>query len=181
MGTAESLAVGGVIVAGIIDFGMHRVPNWLTVPLAIAGLILAGWHGGVSGLVPACAGLLLALGLFIGPFAMGWMGGGDVKLFMALGSLLGWYGLLWATLYSALAGGVLALGRLVYRQIQAAEFRRQWQATLLGFILLAGSPTRRNTGLPLFPGTAAALRERYPYALAIAAGTLVAVFLHPNI
>ncbi len=112
---------------------------------------------------------------------MGWMGGGDVKLFMALGSLLGWYGLLWATLYSALAGGVLALGRLVYRQIQAAEFRRQWQATLLGFILLAGSPTRRNTGLPLFPGTAAALRERYPYALAIAAGTLVAVFLHPNI
>jgi len=99
-----------VIVAAVKDLISFTIPNWISLALVAAyvpAALLAG-HGlpemGISAAV--CVGLL-AVG--IGMFAMGWIGGGDAKLLAAAGLWLGWGAVLHFVLFTALAGGALAL------------------------------------------------------------------------
>jgi len=99
-----------VIAAAISDFFTMKIPNWLN--LAIAGImlpmaLLAGlpaeafmWH-------LAAGGLMLVAGF--GLFAANVIGGGDAKLFAAASLWIGWSQLMPFAIYTALAGGVLAI------------------------------------------------------------------------
>jgi len=65
-----------------------RIPNWLTygsVVAALAARALLGWPGIKGGLI----GLLAGGGVFFLLFALGGMGGGDVKLMAAVGTWAG--------------------------------------------------------------------------------------------
>ncbi|MER5258995.1 A24 family peptidase [Streptomyces sp. NPDC002855] len=106
------LAPFGVLLA-VVDFGVHRLPDVLTLPLAVAALALLG----AAALLPEHGGSWLhslygALGLagayfvlfLISPNGMGF---GDVKLALGLGAALGWYG--WGgVLLGTFAGFLLA-------------------------------------------------------------------------
>jgi len=63
----------------VYDFRYRRVPNWITLPLMLIG-IFANFPG-----APA---LWIGSILILSAWGSGWMGGGDVKL---------WIGLLWCT------------------------------------------------------------------------------------
>lgn len=106
------LAPFGVLLA-FVDFGVHRLPDMLTLPLAVAALVLLGGaallpeHGG-SWLHALYGALALGGAYFvlflISPNGMGF---GDVKLTLSLGAVLGWYG--WGVLLlGAFAGFLLA-------------------------------------------------------------------------
>ena len=58
----------------------------------------------------ASLGLAVGLAVFFPFFALGGMGGGDVKLMAALGTWIGWSPIVWTALYGAVAGGVMAVG-----------------------------------------------------------------------
>lgn len=76
-------------IAMVTDLRSRTIPNWLTLPLALCGLLVHGLHDGVSGLLLACVGLLVcALPLYF-LFVREALGGGDVKLLAALGALFG--------------------------------------------------------------------------------------------
>jgi Flp pilus assembly protein protease CpaA len=83
----------------------------------------AGWRGSLDSLAGAVAGFLVFLVFYV----LGGMGGGDVKLMSGFGAVLGWKGVLWASLWTAAAGGVLALlaigGRRLWRM--ARRWRKQ--------------------------------------------------------
>lgn len=90
-------AVAGVsglawlMVLSVYDIRERRLPNWLTVPGALAVLAVAAMFGrGVPAVVGAIAlaGLYLAVHL-IAPAAMG---AGDVKLAVGVGGLTGAFG-----------------------------------------------------------------------------------------
>ncbi|MEU3740527.1 A24 family peptidase [Streptomyces sp. NPDC032198] len=106
------LAPVGVLLA-VVDFGVHRLPDVLTLPLAAAALVLLGGaallpeHGG-SWLHAVYGALALGGAYFvlflISPNGMGF---GDVKLALGLGAVLGWYG--WgAVVLGTFAGFLLA-------------------------------------------------------------------------
>ena len=113
------------VLLAVIDRRVHRLPDRLTLPLASSAALLLG----VIALVPEHAGswtsaLLggLALGGFylllflINPNGMGF---GDVKLALALGVPLGWYG--WAVLCAGgfagfLLGALYGLGLMLLRR-----------------------------------------------------------------
>ncbi len=150
----------GAAAAAAIDVRTRRVPNPLTALLALAGVVFAAT--GISGVSigGAFAGFLLGLALMLPGHLFGATGAGDVKLFAAMGSLLGPAPVVGAFLYSALAGGVLAIGVALYR-------RRLRHTIGLAARLVA---KRTNAAEIEAPHE----NNRFPYAPAIAVGSILA-------
>lgn len=104
-----------LIVAAFIDGQWGIIPNRLTYPAAVAGLLLSPFTVGIqSGLT----GMLFLGGLFylVAFFSRGGLGGGDVKLALAIGALCGWPVTWWAFFLSSVSAAVygavlLLLGR----------------------------------------------------------------------
>jgi prepilin peptidase CpaA len=104
------------ITAGVIDARSGRIPNWLTLPLAVGGLAIQA-SGGWRGLVQSLLGLILAGAvpwLFHRLTAGRAIGGGDVKLFAGLGALMGPFLGLEIELSAFVLLGVFALVRLAF-------------------------------------------------------------------
>ncbi len=97
------------LVACVTDLRTRRIPNYLTFGAALAGFVTHALTGGMSGALASSAGWVTGLLIFLPFFALGGMGGGDVKLLAALGAWLGPYETLYLALYSAVAGGALAV------------------------------------------------------------------------
>ena len=98
------------LIACVTDLRTQRIPNLLTFGAALAGLVVHMALDGATGALTAGSGWLAGLVIFLPFFALGGMGGGDVKLLAALGAWLGPYQTLYLALYSGVAGGVLAVG-----------------------------------------------------------------------
>ena len=158
---ALAIVAAGTGTGAVIDLRVRRVPNALTMTLAMAGVALAAAGLGRLGVSAAIAGWAAGLGLMLPAYLFGATGAGDVKLMAAVGALLGPEGVLWAFLYSAIAGGAIA--------IIVAALRGRLRQTIDGtmwLVLTKGA-------------TAAAIEDpqannRFAYAPAIAIGAIVA-------
>lgn len=105
------LAPVGVLLT-VVDFRVRRLPNPLTLTLAVAAPALLG----LVALVPEHAGdwptaLWATLALGAGYYVLylinpGGMGFGDVKLALGVGAMLGWYG--WSTVMLGTFAGFLS-------------------------------------------------------------------------
>ncbi|MGI5480959.1 prepilin peptidase [Streptomyces lavendofoliae] len=119
------LAAPVAVVLALVDLAVHRLPDRLTLPLAAGTAVLLGGAAllpGNAGAWPSAllGGLTLGAGYFvlflIHPSGMGF---GDVKLALALGAALGWYG--WGVLFVGafagfLLGAVYGFGLVVLRR-----------------------------------------------------------------
>lgn len=99
-----------VVWAAITDFMTMTIANRVSVGLAVAGLIglaitAPGWSA--VGAHLGAAALVFAVGFAC--FAMGWMGGGDVKFATAVALWLGWSHLLDYAVTFSVYGGLLTL------------------------------------------------------------------------
>lgn len=121
------LAILGLFLlsAGIEDVRIREIANWKTA--AIALLAPLWWWSLEIGLWPGAAiqigvaGVVFAL--FVGAFALGMMGGGDVKLIGALALWLPPFATLSMLIAMSLVGGVLTLVMLI-----EAKMRRTGRA-----------------------------------------------------
>jgi prepilin peptidase CpaA len=168
------IALALAIIAAVFDVRQRRIPNRLTYPgivlgLVLRGVLLRGGRFGLNGLGSAVAGLLLAGGVMFLFYAVRAMGAGDVKLMAAVGSLVGPGHAVVVLLATAICGGVMAIGYAVYRGQMWATVRNV--ASVLRFHAWAG--LQAHPELNLDNPTAL----RMPYGLAIAAGTLYALLL----
>lgn len=93
----------------VTDLRSRRIPNVLTFGAAAAGLAFHAITGGTSGFVLSGAGWVVGVAVFFVPFALGGLGGGDVKLLAALGAWVGPQDVFWMAMYAGIAGGVLAV------------------------------------------------------------------------
>lgn len=151
------------MAACVTDLRSRRIPNILTFTSAAAGLIFHVAVGGVDGLVHAGGGWLVGVAVFFLPFALGGMGGGDIKLLAALGAWLGPSLALWLALYTGVVGGVLALAVALARGYLGQALSNLW--TLLAHwrvfglrpvheITLEGSRAPKLAyAVPIFLGT----------------------------
>lgn len=107
-----------LVSAGVEDARRREIANWKNA--AIALLAPLWWWGNGLALWPDVAmqlGVALAVfAVFAAAFAMGWMGGGDVKLIAALALWLPADALLRMLVVMSVAGGVLTLAMLVDRR-----------------------------------------------------------------
>jgi prepilin peptidase CpaA len=100
-------------VAGVTDWRTRRIPNWLTVPSLLVGIvmnsILLGWSGTKSSLEGAGVALVILLPLVL----LRALGAGDWKLMGAVGAILGPSRLGVLLLASIFAAGLMALVEVV--------------------------------------------------------------------
>ena len=148
-----------VTIAAWSDLRTRRIPNWITVPGAVAGLVLQTWYGGLHGALVAVVGAGLGLGIFIVLYIAGGMGAGDVKLFGAVGALVGPQALILVFIFTGLLGGIAAAALAISRG-RLRETLEKAGALALG-IRTAAAPDSL----------------RLPYGAVIAGGTVVSLLL----
>src|SRR5713101_1552456 len=165
-----ALAATVAVCAAISDVKERRIPNLLTYPALVAGLLLQGILHGWRGLLASAGGGLLFGGVFLLFYLVRAMGAGDVKLAAALGCIVGPSASLQVLFATALAGGALAIVFMVLSGRIVQTLRNTlWVAA---FHAQHGLQTHPMVNLD----NPAAVRM--PYGLAFAAGTLYwAVFL----
>jgi prepilin peptidase CpaA len=153
-------AVALALIVGWTDLRSRRIPNWLTVPALVIGLVLntvvSGWSGLKSALIGAVLGLVLLL-----PFVLlRSLGAGDWKLAGALGAFVGRELIIDLLLGSVFVAGVMALVLVIYRG------RVRQTAKNIGHILVSLVTFR-------LPGHAVSLDNpdalKVPYGVALAA------------
>jgi prepilin peptidase CpaA len=104
-----------LIVAAVIDWRSFRLPNWLTLGGIAVGLVMSVLPQGIGflgSLLGAGTGLVLLLPLY----ALRMTGAGDVKLMAMVGAFLGLPNVLFALLFTLVAGGVAAIGLAMWRR-----------------------------------------------------------------
>jgi prepilin peptidase CpaA len=116
------IVAAGVGAAAIIDVGTRRVPNALTMSMAVAGIALAAAGLGRVGVGAAIAGCVLGAALMLPGHVLGGTGAGDVKLMAAVGAFLGPVPTVMAFFVTAIAGGCLAVGVALSRGRLATTF-----------------------------------------------------------
>ncbi len=104
------MAMGGIyITASMIDLEIFILPNRLTYSAAILSLAGAAVLPGgdlMGALIGAAAGYLLFFALakaYLASKGVDGLGGGDVKLMLSIGALVGWRGLAFAILMGSLS------------------------------------------------------------------------------
>ena len=158
---AVATIVCGTGIGALIDLRTRRLPNPLTMGLAATGVVYAACGIGGLSIGASLAGLALGLALMLPGHLIGATGAGDVKLFAAVGAFIGPVHILSAFLYTALAGGGLAVLISIMRRRL-----RQTVGSTARLIATAGANA---------PAIESPLEHnRFAYAPAIAVGTLLA-------
>jgi len=158
----------------LFDISQRSVSNWLVLTGIVGGFTFNAFQE--SGWYQSLLGLGLGIAILIVPFALGWLGAGDVKLLGAMGALLGISLLPRIFFYTALCGLLLAVSSLVLRKLRVNlnVFPNIWTDLKLalasrGRILPPGVAQRVATG-----------SHALPYGVAIALGALVAFYVDPK-
>jgi prepilin peptidase CpaA len=112
-----------LLAAAALDLRSRTIPNGLNLAIALLALPYY-WAVGLA-LWPDVALQLgvaiLVFAAFAGVFALGAMGGGDVKLVAAVALWLPWPGVIALLVLMSLAGGALTLAMVVRQRISRPE------------------------------------------------------------
>ena len=146
------------------DIRYRRIPNAIVVFVLLTGLILNGVIGGFPGFLSSVVGCALGFGLMLLLRLGGAMGAGDLKLFAAIGALIG-VGLVPQTfLFVTLTGGLVATFYMLRRRSVKRTMRRLTHNLTHPF--QSKDPEYTKTLL---------LHESIPYGVAIGLGSVISV------
>ena len=147
------------------DARYRRIPNAFVLATLASGLAVNTVFGGFQGAWSSAGGLLLAFALMFMLHVFGAMGAGDVKLFAAIGSVVGAHLVVPTFLTVVLVGGLLA----VVTMVRGGMVRETlWRVAQIFVGLLPGWE------MPRF-SVPAERRHTIPYGVAITFGSLISL------
>lgn len=163
----------GLMTAAVIDFRSRRIPNWLNALIGISGVFCAGMPGAPISLTYALAGALVGFAIPFILFALGALGGGDVKLLAGIGCWVGPVGVVKVFLAAAVVGLVIVLAQSIYQKRLTALFRNS--AVLTMHMVHLDSVGMENLTAA---GKASRSVERpLPYAVPVLIATLILLMI----
>lgn len=156
-----------LIVAAVIDGIQLKVPNWLTFPFIISGWIYSavafGWEGFWFSFLGTCVGLALLLPLY----AIGGMGAGDVKLLAGIGAWMHSTHTLWAFVFTAIVGAIMAVCMVGYKRAWGKHYSQFFM--ILQEIKAVKDPTK----LAEIAAERKSSMFLLPYGIPMAVGTII--------
>lgn len=169
-----------LILSVYYDSTQRKIPNRITMPAILIGVIWSTVNSGLDGFLFSVLGFLLGFAVFLVPYILGGIGAGDVKLMAAIGSLMGWRFTMASGLSTALAGGVLVI---CYMIIKGGLKKTLVDALgliikpLLKFIyMVTGKEWFLEKQRYYVKHKSEKANDYVPYAMAISTGTLVVLF-----
>ena len=171
-----------LIVSVVFDLTTKKIPNIITFPVMIWGLVSYTIFNGLEGLLFSLSGLGLGIAFLIIPFAIGGIGGGDVKLLGAVGALKGAEFVLIATLYTAICGAIMAFGYLIIKGKLLNTLKKALKM-LARMVIPVIAARLKNPAFNQYAAKMTSFSEEekkdqplsFAYGLAIAAGTVIAM------
>jgi prepilin peptidase CpaA len=160
-----ALLIPLAFIIAYYDVRYRRIPNAFVLAGLTGGLLINVLAGGMNGLLLSVAGCLAAFAMMLVLHVVGAMGAGDVKLFAAIGSVVGLKLVVPTFFVVVLTGGVLAVVSMLRAGNAGATMRRVLQI-FAGFV--PGWP------MPRF-AVPADKRHTIPYGVAITLGSLISV------
>jgi prepilin peptidase CpaA len=165
------VVIGASLLAALCDLKEKRIPNALTFPVLVVGLIWSAWFAGLSGLAESVGACVLLALPYVLLFLFFGGGAGDAKLMGAIGAWLGLKQGLMVLACVAIAGGILA----IYKAVAQKKLK---------FVLMSVFVSFFSFILPLFTHRKIQLADEQaetrqpdnldiPYGVAILAGVCV--------
>jgi prepilin peptidase CpaA len=102
------------VVCAVTDLWKGKIYNAVTYPAMAVGVVLAVVQHGTPGLFSALGGFAVGFFPAFVLFALGGMGGGDVKLLGAIGAIAGAVAATETLILAFVFGGIFALGKLAW-------------------------------------------------------------------
>jgi prepilin peptidase CpaA len=151
------------IVGAVYDVRSRKIPNFITLPALLFGMILHFSVGGWRQLASATAAAIICGLVFLIFYLSGGMGAGDVKLITAVGCVAGLSLIGPLLLWTSIIGGVMAIALALYQN--------RLKETMHNMVTLASH--HKEAGLNPHPefNVSNSRSLRLPYAVAIAAGS----------
>jgi len=162
-----ALLVPLIVAISYTDVRYRRIPNTFVLATLISGLLLNTLFDGFNGLLTSLGGCVLAFMLMFALHIFGAMGAGDVKLFAAIGSIIGMRLVLPTFAVILITGFVLAIYSMFRAGIARATLFRVFQF-FVGLL--------PDWQVPRFD-TPADRRHTIPYGVAITIGSLISLII----
>lgn len=163
------------------DLTKKKIPNIITLPVILWGLLSYSILEGYAGFKFSIIGFVIGLAIFFIPFALGGMGGGDVKMMAAIGSLKGWKFVLYTAVYTSLVGGIIVIIYLVYKKKLFITLKKLLWIILkptLFILTLTFENHRLKKVNDYFLGLETVMEKHYiPYGVAIGLGAVIVYFI----
>ncbi|MDP4183258.1 MAG: A24 family peptidase [Bacillota bacterium] len=125
-----------VLLSVYWDIKVCKIKNFLTYPAIILGLLVNICLYGIMGLKDSIEAILIPAIFLFAFFALQMLGAGDIKLFCAIGAIMGMKFELSCLLYSFLFGGVMAVLIIIKRGNALKRFRYLYDYIKMTFIML---------------------------------------------
>jgi prepilin peptidase CpaA len=148
----------------ILDIRTRRIPNQLSGPAMLAGVLLNGLYFGGPGVLTSLTGFAVTLLALLWAFALGGIGGGDVKMMAAVGALVGP-----RLALSSLALGVLLGGAIMIVHL-ARKGRLHEKLASIRTMITASVLTRSASPLKVSAADPGAIS--LPYSVPLGLGTI---------
>jgi prepilin peptidase CpaA len=169
------LVILAATIATFTDLRNMTIPNWLTLPLLVTGLLYSGITEGTAGIIESLQGCAVAGGIFMMAYIMIGGGGGDVKLMMALGSWLGFERsavlMLAVTISGFFASIIILISQGSLKNIPHAIFHQMVMAQF-GLKRLKQGKVINHDSEEIYADPAPRIKGWFPYAPAILVGTI---------
>lgn len=158
-----------IIIAFFWDVKYHKLPNWLTAGAMVIGIVFHLITDGINGLIFSFLGLLVAGGIFLILYIFKALGAGDVKLFAAIGAIVGVEFVLYMMMYSIVVAGLIAIVILLFTR----TFLHKMTSALFHFI---GSIISKDLGqMEEFKATKG---TKFPFMYAVLPAIILAYYYH---
>ncbi|SET59820.1 prepilin peptidase CpaA [Natronincola peptidivorans] len=156
-----------LMICLVTDIKKRKIYNKVLVPALTIGLLIHLWTGGWVGIKEALVGFIVGLCILLIPFLLGGIGAGDVKLLATIGAIKGATFALYTGIWMGLAGGVIAIGILLYQRELLSTVKSIGQGLKLmmisGFKIISFDNNVEN--------------NMFPYGLAITIGAIMAFII----